>query len=231
MEAGIFTMRFSRWRYMIVDVSQVFSAREEVTDTELVRSFLAGNAWDFERIVYIYTNPLYKYLYYYFQFKRDIAQDLAQGIFVKLWEKLHLYDPKQKFSTWLYRFAHNYVIDWQRVHGKEELTSFFSEFSFSDDESWHNMIENIVVSDDEVLENVDQDRKMELLQLCLNAVDGVYKEVLLLYYFEQKSYQEVAEILDIKSAHVGTLLLRAKQKLKQVVAQDPLLSEALLFDL
>gem|GEM_PF-3440824 len=93
------------------------------------------------------------------------------------------------------------------------------------------MIENIVVSDDEVLENVDQDRKMELLQLCLNAVDGVYKEVLLLYYFEQKSYQEVAEILDIKSAHVGTLLLRAKQKLKQVVAQDPLLSEALLFDL
>lgn len=93
------------------------------------------------------------------------------------------------------------------------------------------MIENIVVSDDEVLENVDQDRKMELLQLCLNAVDGVYKEVLLLYYFEQKSYQEVAEILDIKSAHVGTLLLRAKQKLKQVVVQDPLLSEALLFDL
>jgi RNA polymerase sigma-70 factor (ECF subfamily) len=131
----------------------------------------------------------------------------------------------------LYRLAHNYTIDWLRKNEKEQQTYAFSQLWGADEDSWHNFVENFVVSDENISNNTDSLIKRELLKGCLSELSGKYKDVVLLFYFEQKSYDEIAYIMDINLPHVWTLLLRAKQQLKTVIQATAWLKEALDFDL
>jgi len=217
-----------------MDVSSVFSQAEKkivVTDEDMIRRIKKWEKYYFEHIVNKYWDKMYKYLFYYFNFSGPLAEDVVQGMFVKLRNKLDKYDTKQKFSSWLYRFMHNYTIDWIRKNEKDERVQVFSQMWWKDEKSWHNWVENFVVSDEDVVQIAEKNIKIDLLSQCMCKISGRYKDVLLLFYFEKKSYDEIAYILDIKSAHVWTLLLRAKEKLRVVVEQDPELKEAIIRDI
>jgi RNA polymerase sigma-70 factor (ECF subfamily) len=112
-----------------MDVSKVFSQNAKVvsSDEDIIRQVREGKSHFFEQIVERYSDKMFKYLYYYFNFNGALAEDVVQGLFIKLWENLDKYDPGQKFSTWLYRLAHNYTIDWLRKNEKEQQTYAFSQ--------------------------------------------------------------------------------------------------------
>ena len=231
----VLTFRHNRWRiHAFMDVSGIFSQVEKkaiVTDEDMVRRIRKGENHYFEQLVNKYGDKMYKYLFYYFNFRGPLAEDVVQGLFVKLREKLGKYDTKQKFSSWMYRFAHNYTIDWIRKHEKDERVQAFSQMWWKDENSWHNWVENFVVSDEDVSQMTEKSVKLDLLQKCLCSVGGKYKDVLLLFYFEQKTYDEIAYVLDIKSAHVWTLLLRAKQKVRSIIEMDAELKDAIIWDI
>lgn len=222
---GIYRMSF--------DVSNVFSVGTQVnfSDEELLQRIQKWETELFEQIVERYSQKLYRYLYYYFNFQWAIAEDVVQDIFVKLREKLRKYDSKQKFKSRLYRFAHNYTIDWIRKNQKDERVQAFSNVLWNKDETWHNFADNFVVSDEDMLDSLHSTMKSDVLKYLLERLDSKYKDVVLLFYFEQKSYDEIAYVLDIKPAHVGTLLLRAKNKIKVLIASDQKLNDMILFDL
>ncbi len=218
---------------MSLDISNIFSVAQQInfTDEELIRKIKKGEKELFAQIVERYSQKMYKYMYHYFNFQGAIAEDIVQDIFVKLREKLGKYNSQQKFSSWLYRFAHNYTIDWIRKHKKDESVQAFSHVLWDRDEKWHNFADNFVVSDVDILDTMHHDIKSEVLKHLLEGLDDKYKDVVLLFYFEQMSYDEIAYILDIKPDHVGTLLLRAKKKIKKIVESDPQLKEMIDFDL
>ena len=109
--------------YAIMDVSHVFSVGQEISveeDALLVKKIQKGESQLFEQLVDRYTDKMFRYLYYYFNLNGQLAEDVVQEIFIKLWSKLAKYDHKQSFQAWFYRFAHNCTIDWIRKHEKDE---------------------------------------------------------------------------------------------------------------
>ena len=137
---------------------------------------------------------------------KEDADDVLQDVFLKAYENLKSYDPKRKFSSWIYRISHNEAVNYIR---RKSLKKFIS---------W----ENIVMSKDKLemsnSENgadkifLKKERKQEL-ERALEKLPFKYRQILLLRYFSEKSYQEISEILAKPINTVGTLISRAKEKL------------------
>ena len=85
-------------------------------DTELVVRALAGREDGFEELVRRYQRPIVAYVYRMVG-DYDAALDLAQEVFIKVYNSLGRYRPEFKFSTWIYRIAHNAAIDHLRRQG------------------------------------------------------------------------------------------------------------------
>src|SRR5213078_2370805 len=92
------------------------TALNAVGDGELVSSAIAGREAGFEELVRRYQRPIVAYVYRMVG-DYDAALDLAQEVFIKVYGSLTRYRPEFKFSTWIYRIAHNAAIDHLRRVG------------------------------------------------------------------------------------------------------------------
>jgi RNA polymerase sigma-70 factor (ECF subfamily) len=142
----------------------------------------------------------------------DDQLDVLQDIFLKVYRNLNGFDPKLKFSSWIYRIAHNEAISSYRkknvrpeghlVADSEEILSFVS-----------GSLETADVMFDKTI-NAEQ------VNSALLQLDKKYSEVLLLRFFEHKEYDEISDILQIPIGSVGTLIHRGKKQLAAVINDD-----------
>jgi len=150
---------------------------------------------------------------------------IVQDFLLHLKKKLVKFDSSKKFDPWLYKVVHNFCLDWVRrvknIKLKEENT--FEEESF---------IQNIQSYDgSDIPGDVELKYKDALLKVALYKLGERNRELLLLYYFEYSSYDEIADIMGVKSSGVGALLARAKKELKQKIDANTMLKEAIIYDL
>ena len=141
-------------------------------------------------------------------------QDVLQEIFIKVYKNLNGFDQSLKFSSWIYRIAHNEAISWYRkksvrpegylVADSDELLQFISTKETASDVLF------------------DQEVNAEQLTEALQAIGEKYRTVLILRYFEHKEYSEISDILQIPTGSVGTLVHRGKQALKSVLNPEKL---------
>jgi len=94
-------------------------SRAVMADGELVRSALAGREAGFEELVRRYQRPIAAYVYRMVG-DYDAALDLTQEVFIKIYNSLTRYRSEFKFSTWIYKIAHNAAIDHLRRHAVRE---------------------------------------------------------------------------------------------------------------
>jgi RNA polymerase sigma-70 factor (ECF subfamily) len=139
-----------------------------------------------------------------------MAQDLLQEIFIKIYIHLNDYDPCFPFSSWIYRIAHNEIVSFFRkekrrsiVLSHNELVSLYQQI---DDDNEDLALDNRMYSDADI-------------QIALDRLDQKYKDILLLRFFETKSYEEISDILLIPQGTVATLINRAKKKIKASLLQ------------
>jgi|AntAceMinimDraft_16_1070373.scaffolds.fasta_scaffold34440_3 RNA polymerase sigma-70 factor (ECF subfamily) len=174
----------------------------ELTDEEIVSMIRSGETDSFGILVERYEAKMKRYARK-FLFGYEDTEDLIQQVFVKAYVNIRSFDTTRKFSSWLYRIAHNEFINAIRKKKKEPLSFFDPDTLFP----------RLVAK-----ENADKETKeQELSQAidkCLNKVDPKYREPLVLYYFEELSYKEIANILHIPVSTVGIRMLRAKKILK-----------------
>jgi RNA polymerase sigma-70 factor (ECF subfamily) len=134
------------------------------------------------------------------------AEDVVQESFIKAYVNLRSFDPSLKFSSWIYRITHNAAMDYFRKASNR------SEALLVDDErsalSW---MASDLESDHEA--KLSSDR--QLLAKAMEGLDCKYREVLVLRYFEELDYVEIADVLRKPLGSVSTLLNRAKKKLKE----------------
>ncbi len=133
-------------------------------------------------------------------------EDLVQEITLQAWRSYPRYDSTYKVSTWLYRIALNVAISWFRkkdVRQKRELALEGKIEQRVDDSS----------ADDEKEEN------LQTLHRFIGELK-VLDKALMLLYLEDKSYEEIAEILHVSKTNVATKISRIKQKLKQRFASQ-----------
>lgn len=142
----------------------------------------------------------------------DDQLDVLQDIFIKVYRNLNGFDQKLKFSSWIYRIAHNEAISAYRkknvrpeghlIADSEELLSFAAGNLDSAELQFDHTI------------------NAEVLQQALLKLDKKYEAVLILRFFEHKDYDEISDILQIPIGSVGTLIHRGKKQLATVINNE-----------
>jgi RNA polymerase sigma-70 factor (ECF subfamily) len=154
-------------------------------------------------VVKRYQNKLQRYVTHLGASKEE-AQDVVQDTFIKAFTNLHSFNLSLQFSSWIYRIAHNEAVNLFKKESK------YQKFSFSD---W---LMEVLPSTVDVEAEITQKIDLEQLKKQLNQLDLKYKDVLVLYYLEEKKYTEISNILKIPTSTVGIRLKRAKEQFKKL---------------
>jgi RNA polymerase sigma-70 factor, ECF subfamily len=165
----------------------------------------------FAAIVQRYEAPLMRYVIRLGCRNSASAQDLLQEIFIKTYLHLNDYDHSFPFSSWIYRIAHNEIISFFR---KEKVRP-----SVLDREADLFLLENLV-SDLGVNDSEHHLHSPREIQAVVEALEPKYQDVIVLKFFEEKSYEEISDILQIPEGTVATLINRAKKKMKSILEKS-----------
>ena len=143
----------------------------------------------------------------------DDAEDLTIEAFAKAFKNLHKFKKDYTFSTWLFRIATNNTIDFIRKK-KLETTSLHS--SYTDDNGTNVSID---LPDKELnpQEKAIKSQKIELIQLFVTKLPAKYQRLVRLRYFDELSYDEIAQELDAPLGTVKAQLHRARELLSDLV--------------
>ncbi len=157
-----------------------------------------------------YRTKLEKYINRRTNVDRHDLEDILQDVFIKVYRNINDYDQSLVFSSWIYRITHNHIIDWYRKNKKH------ISISLDDDESKiiHILQDDNSVIDDQTLH--DQEN-IDLIKKEIKNLPYDYQEILILKFFEDKSYEEISDILKISTSSVGVKINRAKKLLKEKI--------------
>jgi len=129
--------------------------------------------------------------------------DAVQDVFIKVYQNIQSYDPSMRFAPWVYRIAHNeFISSWRRMSRAPIAVDF----------------DTLVAHPSYEIDPAgDEERRLmkEQVERGLTQVSPIYKEVLILYYLEDLSYQEISDILRVPVGTVGVRLRRAREAIKK----------------
>jgi RNA polymerase sigma-70 factor (ECF subfamily) len=181
------------------------------TDAELVASTLRGSQDAFRELVVRFERPVYSLVLRMVQ-NPATAEDLAQEVFFKAYRRLDTYDPQWKFSSWLFKIAHNTTIDHLR-RGAPETVPLEAEDDDRGDLS--------AVLADATAENPEaaSERKdlARSLEQAIARLRPEYREAVLMFYAHGASYQEICEVTGLPLGTVKTNLHRARKELAEIM--------------
>lgn len=175
----------------------------KASDEEIAEKVQKGKVQSFGILVERYQERIKRYARK-FLFGYEDAEDLSQEVFIKAYRNIQSFDASKKFSSWLYRIAHNEFINVIKKKGREPLMFFNPDIIFPHPLSKNNPEEEI-----------NRKEISQILNKSLDKIKAKYREVLVLYYFENLSYREIADILHIPITTVGIRLKRGKEVLKK----------------
>lgn len=177
--------------------------KSRLSDEKIAKNVQSGKVDDFGLLIERYDAKIKRYARK-FLFGHEDAEDMAQEVFLKAFVNIQSFDAERKFSPWIYRIAHNEFINAIKKKSREPL-------SFFDIDIFIPYLEAPEKADSET----EKREIREMLEKGLAKLGAKYREVLVLHYFEDLSYKEIAEVLWIPVATVGIRLKRAKELIKK----------------
>lgn len=187
-------------------------ARPEASDADLVAAVLAGNRERFSELVERYQGRLVNYLFRLVR-GQDEALDLAQEVFIKVYQALGRYDPHYKFSTWLFRVAQNAAIDKLRRR-RLQLVSLDRPTDDGEDRPWEFASE-----DPDPYGDARNRERGVAIQQGIDALPWEYRELIVLRHYAELSYDEIAQLKGMPLGTVKNKLFRARQLLKSSLGE------------
>ncbi len=180
-------------------------AGEDKTDEEIARLSLVNQEY-FLHIIKRYKFKLYRYVLRISNIDPEEAEDILQEVFMKVYQNLNDFDDSLKFSSWIYRITHNQVIsNFRKITARPQKSNFDL-----DDE----LIKNIA-SELNLAEDIDAKILRANISKVLEKINTKYREVLILKFLEEKSYNEISDIIKKPIGTVGSLMNRAKKEFKE----------------
>jgi len=177
---------------------------------ELMARIAMGDEDAFEILVNRHQTSVLN-LVYRFIGDRTQAKDLAQEVFLKVWQSAQNYEPKAKFTTWIYRITANLCFnELKSAHRKK----WFS-FNRSDEDGEHTLEETLAdtaPSAEDLL--LEKERSLQISD-ALQSLPENQRMALILKRYDDFSYQEIAQIIGCSVSAVESLLVRAKRTLQE----------------
>ncbi len=185
---------------------------EKMDDHQLLAATLTGDEAAFRELVRRYQNQITNYVYRMLN-DYDRAVDLAQETFVRVYTSAERYQATYSFSTYIYRIAHNLAISELRQRKRRRLIPFPTFFSDKDSEEIEVEIEDKrqVLADDSMI----ADERRLAVQKAIASLPEKYRAALVLCDIEEKSYEEISEVLDLPVGTVKSRINRARNLLKE----------------
>lgn len=174
-----------------------------------------GDDTAFSELVKNYQDRLIN-IFYHIVGSQEAAEDLAQEVFLRIYRARHGYVPTARFSTWLFRIANNLASNSRRDQGRRKETAFAGSESGP---LGPRPAEQLAV-DKSALMPTRQLDKHELLAIVKDALETLndrQRLAVLLHKFEDMSYQDIAESMELTPQAVKSLLSRARENLRTVL--------------
>jgi len=184
---------------------------KNLTDGELIDKAIGGREDGFEELVRRYQRPIIGYVYRMLN-NYDASLDVTQEVFIKVYNSLERYSSEYKFSTWLYRIAHNAAIDYMR-RNSAHTQSIEAENA---DGSYQLQIESPNPTPEQERERTELRQEIESVVKCLPTV---YRELILLRHSQDLSYDEIAEVTNLPLGTVKNRLFRAREMMREIFVE------------
>jgi len=181
-------------------------------DFKLIDMAVGGDDKAYAKLLQRYKRPVYHMILRMVR-NVDDAEDLTIESFAKSFRSLHKFKKDFTFSTWLFRIATNNTIDFIR---KKKLNTLSIENTYTDDDGQSVSLD----IEDENLnpqEEAIKGQREELMQVFVNMLPGKYQKLVRLRYFNELSYEEIAEELDAPLGTVKAQLHRARELMYDIV--------------
>jgi RNA polymerase sigma-70 factor, ECF subfamily len=185
---------------------------EPPTDEQLVAAVLAGDRERFGDIVERFQSRLVNYLFRLLR-NADEAHELAQEVFLKVYQALDRYDPTYRFSTWIFRVAQNAAIDQIRKRRLKLVSIHHQEDADGESHEWELPSEQR-----DPYGTLRNRERGEAIQTAIDALPWEYRELIVLRHFGELSYEEIAQLKGMPLGTVKNKLFRGRQALKEKLA-------------
>lgn len=161
---------------------------------------------EFQEIMHTYGTKVLRTVYLLVK-DRSLAEDLTQDVFVKVYQNLHKFRGESSLHTWIYRIAVNRCKTHLRSWSVRHLFPFGEVESESGD-----------TVEGQTLRQLDR----EQVTKAVMSLPPLYRQVIVLHYYQELSIPEVSEVLGIREGAVRTRLHRARQQLEPVLREEGL---------
>jgi RNA polymerase sigma-70 factor (ECF subfamily) len=187
-----------------------------LSDHELVALAQKGSEKAYRELLGRYQRPVFSLIYRMLR-DREQAEDLAQETFVRVFNHIDRYDPKYKFSSWIFKIATNLTIDHIRKKEVATVSIDGSRYAVTADEIEASTI--TVASGDENPEELLEAKELgESIEQAIGGLRAEYRTAILLRHVEGREYQEIADIMSLPLGTVKTFIHRARKELQGKLA-------------
>lgn len=208
--------RSSRRSGSVTESPQHDAPGAQVGDAELVARALKGDQSAYAELLERFRRPVFSLIYRMIG-DREQAEDLAQESFVKAFNNLDTYKPGYRFSSWLFKIANNHAIDHLRRARLKTVSIHGSPHAATAAREEETRI---------VLEAPGETPEQEVLALelgseieaAISRLRPEYRTAVILRHVENRSYEEIAEVMDVPIGTIKTFLHRARAELRGALA-------------
>lgn len=178
------------------------NSNKDMSDEDVARRVQDGDAEAFGVLMDRYEEKLTRYARKFLA-GYDDREDALQNVFIKAYEHIQGYDTKRPFSPWIYRIAHNEFVNVLRKQKREPVAPF----------DFDTIFPHPVAREETDAESIRMEDEKTVEQ-CMQELDPKYREVLILYFYEELDYKTIADVLHIPLSTAGIRIKRGKEKLK-----------------
>ncbi len=169
-----------------------------------------GDQVAFTFLLDFYWNEVYGFMLKRTENEAD-TEDIVIETFAKAFDRIATYNPEYAFNTWLIAIAKNVHIDLLR----KKRSSLFIEITDEEDQQAYNVADSSPSPEDKII----KEQNLSSLLECIKKLKPQYQEVIQLRYFQELSYQEIADQLGEPLNNVKVKLLRAKKLLAEIITK------------
>lgn len=177
-------------------------------DQKCIEAILNGDANAYSLLVNRYKDLVFTLALRMMKHHEE-AEEVAQDSFIKAYRSLDKFKGDSKFSTWMYRVTYNTCLDRLKKNKRQQNTVAIDEFT-----------EHKVKTIDNALDKIEKEERQLAIKQCLDQLSNEDNYLLTLYYFDELSLDEIAEIIGLKPNNVKVKLFRSRKRLATVLKQQ-----------
>lgn len=183
-----------------------------LTDPQVIEEARRGSEAAYRELLSRYERPVFSLIFRMVR-DREAAEDLAQETFIKILNNLDRYSPEFKFSSWLFKIANNLTIDHLRRRRVDTISIEGSPDAATAESAKATSIA-VVSGDESPLEELESRELGTSIERAIGKLRPEYRACIMLRHVEDKSYEEIAEIVKLPLGTVKTYIHRARHELR-----------------